>query len=82
MNITPCVYRKSIHTQTLLIIAEAAGIKHNVIGQIMSSNSIIVIGAATANPLTVRKPGYGAMRLRGAEIWGEPPARANAIAEQ
>jgi aryl-alcohol dehydrogenase-like predicted oxidoreductase len=44
------------------------------------NNRTIVIGAGTANPLTVRKPGYGTMRLTGEGFWGEPKDRNNAIA--
>ncbi|MDI1289137.1 MAG: aldo/keto reductase [bacterium] len=36
--------------------------------------------AATSNdPLTVRRLGFGAMRITGAGIWGDPPDRATAI---
>lgn len=40
----------------------------------------IIIGVGTANPLTVRKPGYGTMRLTGEGFYGEPRDRAGAIA--
>lgn len=43
------------------------------------SNKSIIIGADTANPLTVRKPGYGTMRLTGEGFWGEPQDRQGAI---
>ena len=39
----------------------------------------ITIGAATANPLTANKPGYGTMRLTGNDFWGEPHDRDGAI---
>ena len=39
----------------------------------------LVIGAHTNNPLTVRKPGYGTMRLTGEGIWGEPRDRRGAL---
>ncbi len=39
----------------------------------------ITIGADTLYPLTVRKPGYGTMRLTGEEFYGEPRDRKGAI---
>ncbi|WP_208646799.1 aldo/keto reductase [Pedobacter jejuensis] len=45
----------------------------------MNSHTII-IGAGTKNPLTVRKPGYGTMRLTGEDFYGEPKDRKGAIA--
>ncbi|ACU60312.1 aldo/keto reductase [Chitinophaga pinensis] len=43
------------------------------------NQSEIIIGKHTAHPLTVRKPGYGTMRLTGPDIWGEPADRNSAI---
>jgi pyridoxine 4-dehydrogenase len=43
-------------------------------------NKTIIIGADTTNPLTVRKPGYGTMRLTGEDFFGEPKDRNGAIA--
>lgn len=43
------------------------------------NQSEIIIGKHTASPLTVRKPGYGTMRLTGQDIWGEPADRNGAI---
>ncbi|MDR3678489.1 MAG: aldo/keto reductase [Flavipsychrobacter sp.] len=44
------------------------------------SNKEIIIGADSANPLTAHKPGYGTMRLTGADFYGEPRDRDGAIA--
>ncbi|MET4107694.1 aldo/keto reductase [Hymenobacter sp. UYP22] len=44
------------------------------------SHHTVLIGASTAAPLTARTPGYGTMRLTGAEFWGEPLDRPGAIA--
>lgn len=44
------------------------------------SNRIIPIGADTARPLLARTPGYGTMRLTGAEFWGDPHDRPGALA--
>ncbi len=38
------------------------------------------LAAGTADPLTVRRLGFGAMRITGAGIWGDPPDRSTAIA--
>lgn len=43
----------------------------------MSKN--IVIGGKSKNPLTVKRFGYGTMRLTGEGIWGEPANRAEAL---
>lgn len=43
-------------------------------------NQTIIIGAGTASPLIVRKPGYGTMRLTGEGFYGEPKDRNSAIA--
>ena len=39
----------------------------------------ITIGANSNNPLTVKRFGYGAMRLTGEGIWGEPKNRTEAL---
>ncbi|WP_069661327.1 aldo/keto reductase [Arcticibacter eurypsychrophilus] len=44
------------------------------------NNKTIIIGAGTAKPLTVCKPGYGTMRLTGEGFYGEPKDREGAIA--
>lgn len=44
------------------------------------SNRTITIGADTASPLVARTPGYGTMRLTGADFWGEPRDRPAALA--
>ncbi|MDP1877617.1 MAG: aldo/keto reductase [Actinomycetota bacterium] len=38
------------------------------------------LGAGTADPLTVHRLGFGAMRITGPGIWGDPPDRGTAIA--
>jgi pyridoxine 4-dehydrogenase len=43
-------------------------------------NETIVIGTGTAKPLTVRKPGYGTMRLTGEGFYGEPKDPKGAVA--
>lgn len=45
----------------------------------MSCKKTITIGANTAYPLTVKRLGYGTMRLPGAEVWGEPENRDEAL---
>ncbi len=44
------------------------------------NSKTIIIGADTANPLTVNRPGYGTMRLTGDDFYGEPHDRNGAIA--
>ena len=47
----------------------------------MNIKKTITIGAKTDNPLTVKRFGYGTMRLTGeAAIWGEPENRDEALA--
>lgn len=43
------------------------------------TNKVIIIGADTSSPLTVRNLGYGTMRLTGEDFWGEPGDRDGAI---
>lgn len=44
------------------------------------SNSSFTLAAQSADPLTVRRLGFGAMRIVGAGVWGDPPDRTAAIA--
>ena len=46
----------------------------------MDIKKTITIGSQTNNPLTVKRFGYGTMRLTGEDIWGEPKNRAEALA--
>ena len=45
----------------------------------MRQDNTIRIGADTLNPLLAQRPGYGTMRLTGADFWGEPLDRPGAI---
>lgn len=45
----------------------------------MDIKKTITIGAKTKNPLTVKRIGYGTMRLPGEDVWGEPENRAEAL---
>ena len=45
----------------------------------MNIKKTITIGANTANPLTVKRLGYGTMRLPGEQVWGEPENREEAV---
>ncbi|MDN3596869.1 aldo/keto reductase [Zunongwangia endophytica] len=45
----------------------------------MNTRRTITIGANTSQPLTVKRLGYGTMRLPGAEVWGEPENREEAL---
>ena len=45
----------------------------------MTIKKTITIGANTENPLTVKRMGYGTMRLTGEHIWGEPENREEAL---
>ena len=45
----------------------------------MNIKKTITIGAKTDNPLTVKRFGYGTMRLTGEMIWGEPENRSEAL---
>lgn len=42
-------------------------------------NKTITIGPDTSRPLTVKRFGYGTMRLTGEHIWGEPANRPEAL---
>ncbi|MCC4213065.1 aldo/keto reductase [Leeuwenhoekiella parthenopeia] len=45
----------------------------------MKIKKTITIGADTKNPLTVKRLGYGTMRLTGEHVWGEPENRVEAL---
>ena len=45
----------------------------------MSIKKSMTIGAKTNDPLTVKRFGYGTMRLTGDMIWGEPKNRPEAL---
>ena len=45
----------------------------------MNIKKTITIGAKTDHPLTVKRFGYGTMRLTGEMIWGEPENRPEAL---
>tara|TARA_R110002033_G_scaffold43050_2_gene84495 strand:+ start:5414 stop:6295 length:882 start_codon:yes stop_codon:yes gene_type:complete len=45
----------------------------------MNIKKTITIGAKTENPLTIKRMGYGTMRLTGEHIWGEPENREEAL---
>ena len=45
----------------------------------VEQSGTFTLGAGGADPLTVRRLGFGAMRITGAGIWGDPPDRAEAI---
>jgi aryl-alcohol dehydrogenase-like predicted oxidoreductase len=44
------------------------------------SSGTFTLGANGPDPLTVRRLGFGAMRITGAGIWGDPPDHDTAIA--
>ena len=51
----------------------------------MSSQPVLasgtfVLGGSTADPMPVRRLGFGAMRITGPGIWGDPPSRETAVA--
>jgi pyridoxine 4-dehydrogenase len=45
----------------------------------MTTPKTITIAANSKNPITVNRLGYGAMRLTGEGIYGEPPNRPEAL---
>ncbi|WP_353150675.1 aldo/keto reductase [Chryseobacterium sp.] len=45
----------------------------------MNIKKEITIGANTSNPITVKRFGYGTMRLTGEHVWGEPENRDEAV---
>ncbi len=44
------------------------------------SSGVFTLASRSDDPLTVRRLGFGAMRITGAGIWGDPPDRNAAIA--
>ena len=46
----------------------------------IDGSGTFVLGATSADPITVHRLGFGAMRITGAGIWGDPPSRETAIA--
>jgi pyridoxine 4-dehydrogenase len=44
------------------------------------SSGTFTLAAGSADPLTVRRLGFGAMRITGAGIWGDPPDHDTAVA--
>ena len=44
------------------------------------SSGTFTLAAGSADPLTVRRLGFGAMRITGAGIWGDPPDQDTAVA--
>jgi pyridoxine 4-dehydrogenase len=45
----------------------------------MNTKRTITIGAKTKHPLTIKRFGYGTMRLTGDYVWGEPKNRPEAL---
>ncbi len=45
----------------------------------IAASGTFTLGANTTDPLTVRRLGFGAMRITGAGIWGDPPDHDVAI---
>jgi pyridoxine 4-dehydrogenase len=45
----------------------------------MTIKKTITIGAKTIHPLTIKRFGYGTMRLTGSQVWGEPANRPEAL---
>ena len=45
----------------------------------IADSGTFTLGANTTDPLTVRRLGFGAMRITGAGIWGDPPDHEVAI---
>ena len=45
----------------------------------IAASGTFTLGANTTDPLTVRRLGFGAMRITGAGIWGDPPDHEVAI---
>lgn len=45
----------------------------------MKISKTITIGANTENPITIKRFGYGTMRLTGEMVWGEPENRTEAL---
>ena len=47
---------------------------------VISASGTFTLAASSSDPLTVHRLGFGAMRITGAGIWGDPPDRGTAIA--
>ena len=45
----------------------------------IAASGTFTLGASTSDPLTVRRLGFGAMRITGPGIWGDPADRAIAV---
>jgi pyridoxine 4-dehydrogenase len=45
----------------------------------MNIKKSITIGAKTNHPITIKRFGYGTMRLTGEQVWGEPENRPEAL---
>ena len=43
------------------------------------ASGTFTLGASSSDPMTVHRLGYGAMRITGPGIWGDPPDRAEAV---
>jgi aryl-alcohol dehydrogenase-like predicted oxidoreductase len=43
------------------------------------ASGTFTLGASSSDPMTVHRLGFGAMRITGAGIWGDPPDRAEAV---
>ena len=48
--------------------------------QPIHASGTFTLGSFTADPVTVRRLGFGAMRITGSGIWGPPPDHAQSIA--
>lgn len=46
----------------------------------IDASGTFTLGASTTVPMTVHRLGFGAMRITGVGIWGDPPDRATAVA--
>ena len=45
----------------------------------IAASGTFTLGANSGDPMTVRRLGFGAMRITGAGVWGDPPDRGTAI---
>ena len=43
------------------------------------ASGTFTLGASSSDPMTVHRLGFGAMRITGPGIWGDPPDRAEAV---
>lgn len=46
----------------------------------IAASGLFTLGSSTSDPMTVHRLGFGAMRITGAGIWGDPADRDTAIA--